>query len=138
MSNAEREGSQTEPHDRPALSDLEMTKLCAEALGMPYITPSDDYDGRAGIMICDEHGNARYTFHPLRDEGNAMRLVKQLGISINYLRGSQCWIAIRAHGYYEENYDLNRAIVECVARMQDESVGTKPDAGTALKEQTDK
>ena len=119
MSNAEREGSQTEPHDRPALSDLEMTRLCAEAMG---------YGGGTyySVSLYARDGEGMRLFDPLNDDAQAMALVKKLRLDTEAaLKDGAPWtvsggddtqwsgpIAV-AH-----NADLNRAIVECVAKMQ--------------------
>lgn len=99
------------------MDDLEMTKLCARAMGLPELNDDFDYE--------DEEGSIR-SYTPLVDDAQAMALVKKFNIHIEapdlpvFVRwGVFCWIGpdkgANAHG---RSTDLNRAIVECVAKMQ--------------------
>lgn len=95
------------------MTDLEMTKLCAEAMDVAMITGntiwSSDYD-------------------PLHDDAQAMAMVKKFRLSIiSGIEGGykvMQWRGDLIHknaGYiYMTDLDLNRAIVECVAKMQTE------------------
>jgi len=79
------------------VTDLEMTRLCAEALGV----------------------NPEYRWNPLHDDAQAMALVKKMDLSID--RGGQQtaspWWCARNGTIRRVNADLNRCIVECVAKM---------------------
>lgn len=101
------------------MDDLEMTKLCAEAtealIEMQWL---------AGFksewpMICDDFG-IWHVYNPLHDDAQAMALVKKLGLTcITELgQGREIW---RVHHWRDSGLchhgDLNRAIVECVAKM---------------------
>ena len=100
------------------MTDLEMTRLCAEALG--YCGPIAPL--KAFVINPDGQGDVPYD--PLHDDAQAMALVKKLGLCIYY----EClypdsrvvWIAIRLGEPSTKisNSELNRAIVECVAKMQ--------------------
>ena len=85
------------------MTDLEITKLCEEAIG------SDFYGGK---------------FDPLHDDAQAMALVKKLWLDCTVLvgaveSGGQSWLVRAADGtssHHDET--LNRAICECAAKMQ--------------------
>lgn len=101
------------------LTDVELTKLCAEAMGKRHwphhrlkdvIEVSDDGTGR----------NA-YIYTPLHDDAQAMALVKRFKLDIHDADDEGTWeawggpVGVRVHGASD---DLNRAICLCVARMQ--------------------
>lgn len=93
-----------------SLSDHEMTKLCAEALG--YTFPNGQI---ARIWINED------LYDPLSDDAQAMALVKRFRMTVegHKLDGREWWNA-KVWGDYSdgiENSDLNRAIVECAARV---------------------
>ena len=101
------------------MTDLELTKLCAEAMGYP--PPNDDFSYE------DDEGSVRW-YTPLIDDAQAMALVKKLDLRIGQSFKS---VSKRVYAYtpaesddpeysYAENWDadLNRAICECVAKMQ--------------------
>lgn len=109
------------------MTDLEMTKLCAEAMGLSGHPVRDGME-----MWTDagwaEHKDALVLHHtqwqywnPLHDDAQAMALVKKLGLWIDRDSESLVW-GVQGSNPDEDfgtyNIDLNRAIVECVARMQ--------------------
>jgi len=120
------------------MTDLELTKACAEASGMrqSQLFPLGDYpdqDGTYELMgdaIYRLSGNPRggynrYLYNPLHDDGQAMALVKHFKLSIaylyNYVDGVQYWYCtLSGSPSGNEIYGgiLNRAICECVANMQ--------------------
>lgn len=92
--------------------DLEVTKLCAEAIGNVYtVDPDSGYD-------------------PLHDDAQAMALVKKLRLRILPLvgfkvgdsgsSGVEAWKVFGAEDHFEEAFsvNLNYAICECVAKIQ--------------------
>lgn len=93
------------------MTDLELTKICAEAMGYTQIT---------GSPIRDEDGKS---YRPLHDDAQAMALVKKFNLScIGPVEEYPDWIA-GPNGMESNNCDanhsnLNRAICECVAKMQ--------------------
>lgn len=102
------------------MTDLEMTKWCAEAMGVfGMITPSGEHIWMKGTV-------KRYD--PLHDDAQAMELVKKFNLDI--ARMGDSWVVVKVKGNYDGVYgetaskDLNRAIVECVAKMQEEKNGT--------------
>ena len=108
------------------MTDLEMTKLCAEAMGYAACRAHiEDYDKIAGYRFEVSNPLTGWALYdPLNDDAQAMALVKKFRLTIygmnrtedewaifNQYRDS-CW----AHTTFGS--DLNRAIVECVAKMQ--------------------
>jgi hypothetical protein len=122
------------------MTDLEMTKLCAEAMGWQYLgdigTDHENSNGRPyclsggkdwwkspeGETVCN-HCYGRVP-DPLHDDAQAMALVKKFGICLEPpMLPTMDWLAWKPLGSESDrssNYkDLNRAIVECVAKMQE-------------------
>ena len=94
------------------MDDFEITKLCAKALGAPLM------------------GSNVPLWNPLRDDAQAMALVKKFQIAIAWSWVGQVGCMSRRDAELDENKrhdniqctykDLNRAICECVAKMQKE------------------
>jgi hypothetical protein len=113
------------------MNDIEMTKLCAEAMGFKVHETSHNLPEHS---LRFNIGGGDYW--PLNDDAQAMALVKSFKLSIGSSTSrevSWAWYVCVPHevnppksGYdtalHVENTDLNRAIVECVAKMQ----STKP------------
>lgn len=95
-----------------AMTDLEITKLCAEAMGYS--------------LSWDHQGNARayplgQIYDPLHDDAQAMALKKKFRLSDRYFQDEGMWgVPIEGGGGW--SMSLNRAICECVARMQQAKV----------------
>jgi len=66
-------------------------------------------------LHCDEYG---LDYDPLHDDAQAMALVKKLRLSVEYqgVPSGFNWHVMSA--MVSSSADLNRAIVECVAKMQ--------------------
>ena len=110
------------------LTDLETVRLCAEAMEYPF---RERTSGQFKLPVerrnkflqiyCQSHGDW-YRYDPLHDDAQAMALVKKflLDARFNDKREIPEWIVTPA--YKPEpaafNPDLNRAICECVAKMQ--------------------
>ena len=99
------------------MTDLEMTKLCAEAMGM-ILSGKQRHQG----IYCRK-GSYVVKFDPLHDDAQAMALVKKFDLHVGKTlrtptmpRGS--WFVSRTDKYEVTNADLNRAIVEVCAKMQ--------------------
>ena len=118
-------GTVEPPPLRITMTDLQITRLCAEAMGYiakPQQTPSDII---LFVTIPRTHSmlpDSVERYDPLHDDAQAMALVKKLGLSIrNYI---DRWRVSEIGGddiHQDEdgvNTDLNRAICECVANMQ--------------------
>lgn len=105
------------------MTDLEMTKLCAKALGFPWTATEHR------VIYCPENSYA-IPYNPLHDDAQAMALVKKFRLSID----AETWAAaVDSFNYFVhkwnplvgdwykehgQNPNLNRAIVECVANLQ--------------------
>ena len=103
------------------MTDLEMTRLCAEAMGLH---PSPYGEDRLEVVTWHgpdgEHPTYRI-YEPLNDDAQAMALVKKFVLHIEWL-ATKDWAVdygSRANPQHIAcNPDLSRAIVECVAKMQ--------------------
>jgi hypothetical protein len=102
------------------LTDLEMTKLCAEAIDLALCKQhSQDWPRYFDGSIGDYGADVRY--EPLHDDAQAMALVKKfnLGLGRVWQGDKPAGWSVFLHGEQEINWtDLNGAIVQCVARMQ--------------------
>ena len=95
------------------MTDLEITRLCAEAMG---IVTEIVNDGDVSVVWETSHG----IYRPLHDDAQAMALVKNFHLTIDTFHDGT-WIV--GSGWNEPHTqemspDLNRAICECVAKMQ--------------------
>lgn len=109
------------------MTDLEMTKLCAEAMGMCVVAAYTDLSGprvRAFHVRTDHQAApSAIIYDPLHDDAQAMGLIKRFHIQLTKtLRTPEDnfgkWIATKTDECMSGPMtDLNRAIVECVAQM---------------------
>jgi len=95
------------------MTDLEITRLCAEAIGLNYGV--DHTVVAEGELF---YGPNALTYRPLENDNEALQLVRMLHIWITIPKNSNEWLAQLGIGAISRNADLNRAICECVARMQ--------------------
>ena len=88
------------------MTDLEITRLCAEAMGYEYS------DG-SGTICVSKAGVGNYD--PLHDDAQAMALVKKFRLEVQ-----DCgkWFVSEHQNADAFEDDLNRAICLTVARMQ--------------------
>ncbi len=109
------------------MTDLEITRLCAEAMGRHLY-----WDGETAMLspvIDGKERNERY--NPLHDDAQAMALVKRFNVKLTKTPKYETW---RTVAYSEDNYflsattnqDLNRAICETIAKMQQEKAHSSP------------
>jgi hypothetical protein len=101
------------------MDDLEITKLCAEAMGLRLLhSESECVLMQSGSYYFIESG----AYDPLHDDAQAMALVKRLIITIDRDHGiptNWCASLYRYHSVYQVfDIDLNRAICRCVCNMQ--------------------
>ena len=96
------------------MTDLELTRLCAEAMGRDVKLREGKYYGVT--LVC---------YDPLHDDAQAMALVKKFGLSCWWYlsvdgRKAEWWRVDAAppHDCTARNADLNRAICETVAKME--------------------
>ena len=98
------------------MTDLEITKLCAEAMGY-RLNIVGDYC----YLPSDREWN------PLHDDAQAMAMVKRFRLDVSgvYAKWQACKVRGDFSGTLAEAMadDLNRAICECVARMQQAKAG---------------
>lgn len=91
------------------MTDLQIIDLCAQSLGYKTRWPTPEH-----LVIMD----IGEIYNPLINDGQAMALVKKSGLTIiRWSTGWQCY----THDHTDcaaTNSDLNRAICECVAKMQ--------------------
>lgn len=97
------------------MTDLEMTKLCAQAMGLAFAAYPE-----TGQVIAVKSRVEQWLYNPLNDDAHAMALVKKFRLYIEHGTGLDRWTADNGLGVEGESEDLNRAIVECVAKMQKE------------------
>jgi len=95
------------------MTDLELTRLCAEAMGL-----SVELETRSGAHRWRDEYN--HTYAPLQDDAQAMALVKKFRLQID--PHSEQWNVASLTGYASLTENLNRAICECVAKMQSQGV----------------
>jgi hypothetical protein len=112
---------------------IEMTKLCAEGMSLPWLFQNDrvevkGYHPEAGVMpIPGVPPHAFYQIYdPLTNDAQAMALVKRFALRLikvpdevapYWLVAEVAWNPRKVEES-SANEDLNRAIVETVAKMQ--------------------
>ncbi len=105
------------------MTDLEITKLCAEASGLIPHVPQIPFVCHTGDNLNGQPVSVMYD--PLHDDAQAMALVKSFGITIKTTDGNQWYVepmCIDGQVYVsciDGASDLNRAICECVAKIQE-------------------
>jgi len=65
------------------MTDRELLEAAAKAAGIQHITYINDYDGRHGLMLCNEVGRHGKTWSPLHDDGDALRLAVKLKMLVD-------------------------------------------------------
>ena len=98
------------------MTDLEITRLCAEAMG--FFINKEQYSNIT--LLCREDsedgGFQTMWYWPLTNDAQAMALVKKFGLQI-FLHGD-FWCCIDfGQEHQTEDVSLNMAICECVAKM---------------------
>lgn len=111
--------SASERTNMPAeMTDLELTRLCAEASGLDFDYNDDE------VWIGTDEDSIQYIYDPLHDDAQAMAMVKKFRL---VLEPDGEWAATWVNNSREKGSKsvtarhhptLNRAIVECVAHMQ--------------------
>ena len=112
------------------MDDLEITKLCAEAMGLFFgVSKSDPNPDNLYVSVSAFAGPWMF-YDPLHDDAQAMALVKKFHILLywNDQASEPRWEAeignVMGFGNPDGKVDpqegLNRAICECVAKMQKE------------------
>lgn len=100
------------------MTDLEMTRLCAESMGFNDVHIAYGSMGTAYVKYGGRSVTQGTEFRPLHDDAQAMALVKRFRLRINsvYVESDR-WL-VSSQWRDGNSTDLNRAIVECIAKMQ--------------------
>lgn len=105
------------------MTDLEMTRLCAEAMGFKLVYPDEN---SLPFAIESDLGSGLYD--PLNDDVQAMALVKKFELDILIAAEGGRWLVGSWVGGHDiagaDDPDLNHAIVECVAKMTARTLAT--------------
>lgn len=102
------------------MTDLEMTKLCAEAMGLDWEAEQKRMADRDGKWL---NGYETPRYDPLTNDAQAMALAKRFMMEVDFFAGAASIKKPGASGwgYIAFSDDsINRAIVECVSKMQAE------------------
>lgn len=102
------------------MTDLEITRLCAEAMGLEIAEDADPIHYWQG-----RNPSSFIRYEPLHDDAQAMALLKKFHINSEWKEEDQIWETElwrkSLTGFSADvgkNAELNRAICECVAKMQ--------------------
>ena len=103
------------------MTDKELLELAAKAAGIRCITYENNYNGRAGLMQCDEHGRHTHMWSPLTDDGDALRLAVKLRIDLEFGQEdvtASVWTDTAYVGAFQEKHKATRrAIVRAAAEL---------------------
>lgn len=101
----------------PEMSDLVLTKLCAEAMGITHSWGSRDCVW-LGVGAWDLESSTRY--QPLHDDVQAMQLMKRLRLACSHHAQppDEVWEVVSPTGHRAASIDLNHALVEAAAKSQ--------------------
>ena len=107
-----------------SMTDLEITKLCAQAMNLGHIRT--DYESGTfmasdeNTLTCPNCSEYALAYDPLHDDAQAMALVKKFRIDMTAIAGNRWLVQCYGPPIFEatEQFDLNAAICECVAKMQ--------------------
>lgn len=94
------------------MTDIEITKLCARAMGIKVFRP----ENRSGWW----EGSVLFAtpYEPLRDDAQAMALVKRFPLETLAAMTNHIRVSANVPEMIERALGLNRAICECVAKME--------------------
>lgn len=103
-----------------SLTDLEVTKLCAEAMGLVGYVPCATGPFASKSMLTARDGEQSVLYYdPLNHDAQAMALVKQFNLCILRPDSNGWWeVHLADDDFSFSNKNLNDAICECVAQMQ--------------------
>jgi hypothetical protein len=103
------------------MTDLEMTRLCAEAMGWhtgKLASKVVCYDVSKSAIIAGNDRGGESVWQPLHDDAQAMALVKKFHLCIDICDGDD-WMVTdptkESLGAFWRDENLNRAICLCVA-----------------------
>jgi hypothetical protein len=111
------------------MTDLELVKACAEAMGLPLLPAYDKGDIRYrhqsddnGLMVATDaqhYFTERGSYDPLHDDAQAMALARRFMLEVDFFVNSASTppsAERQSIHYCDEN--INRAICECVAKLR--------------------
>ena len=102
------------------MTDLELVRLCAEAIEFQIVADSNIGPVRVQSPILTTHDCEGHIYDPLHDDAQAMALVKKFPICILWA-GADTRVSVGLvyeQGCYSQRQDMNRAICMAVAKMQ--------------------
>lgn len=103
------------------MTDLEITRKCAERMGIECRVIPGSIFVRLVASKKDYNGVKEFSYAPLYDDAQAMALVKKFSLRIDKFSEKAPWLVIAESGgeFAEaDNHNLNRAICECVANLK--------------------
>ncbi len=115
-------------------SDIELTLLCAKAMGWEARVTKDLKGGEHVVRRApmDHMQDVWTVFEPLTDDAQAMGMVKRFRMDIRHLfavdsMAESTWEVVGTIAGWDKtkNKDLNRALVECVAKYAEMSPVSK-------------
>ena len=103
------------------MTDLEITRLCAEAIG--YECRYGQTPVHTTRILANMPGSiSSFEYDPLNDSYQVMRLVQRFGVFLHRNVSDLQWDAIVGKDpetpFKARDMDVARAICECVAKMQ--------------------
>jgi len=102
------------------LTDLEITRLCAKAMGLLDEGVAPTGNGRT-IWVRPDGNAQHYMYNPLGDDAQCFALVKRFEMRLQEPEGAHDprWrVTMWNPRIVSQDKDLNRAICECVAKME--------------------
>jgi len=106
------------------MTDLEITKLCAEAMELPHKIATDRQNGDFVEIIKQSNPGNGGEFDPLHDDAQAMALLKSFWLAVRVdlmggvSGGIKTWIVADGCEAQGVSTNLNHAIATCIAQMQ--------------------
>jgi len=91
--------------------DKTLLEMAAKAAGLQYIKPAEGYSGSLGLEVGSDNPMRCYSWNPLEDDGDTLRLMVQLGFGIyrghDAIRGEFCEIS-----YWPRKYAREKSCIE--------------------------
>jgi len=78
---------------------IELLEFAAQAIGLPYIKPTEDYDGSLGLAAW-ENPMRTYTWDPVRSNHDAFCLAAKLGLHV-FFPDAEPTAVVRFYPYNE-------------------------------------
>jgi len=103
------------------MTDRELLELAAKAAGHTIANWVETYSG-ASPNLHDTHAPLRWTWNPLTDDGDSLRLAVRLNLDINVCphrtyAGVDGGIQVFENSYTDSNASTRRAIVRAAAEI---------------------